>query len=95
MACDKGSGSGVTGAEKRQDIMEKCIIAAVADNRAIGRDNALMWHISEDMKYFRKFWRCGSLIMPPHQSLKKNKSDSPGEYRSDFYAAMCGTESVR
>lgn len=53
----------MTGAEKRQDIMEKCIIAAVADNRAIGRDNALMWHISEDMKYFRKVTAGSPVIM--------------------------------
>ena len=33
--------------------MEKCIIVAVADDWAIGRDNSLMWHIAEDMKFFR------------------------------------------
>ena len=31
--------------------MKKYIIAAVADNGAIGRENALLWHISGDMKY--------------------------------------------
>ena len=35
-------------------FMEKCIIVAIADNNAIGRDNALLWHISEDMKFFRR-----------------------------------------
>ena len=34
--------------------MEKCIIVAIADNRAIGKGNALLWHIAEDMKYFRQ-----------------------------------------
>lgn len=33
--------------------MEKCIIVAIADNNAIGRDNALLWHISEDLKFFK------------------------------------------
>ena len=33
--------------------MQKCIIVAIADNRAIGKANALLWHIAEDMKYFR------------------------------------------
>ena len=33
--------------------MEKCIIVAVADNMAIGKDNALLWHIAQDMKFFR------------------------------------------
>ena len=30
------------------------IIAAVADNLAIGRSNALLWHISEDLKFFKQ-----------------------------------------
>lgn len=34
--------------------MEKVIIVAVADNNAIGRDNALLWHISEDLKFFKR-----------------------------------------
>ena len=34
--------------------MEKCVIVAIADNNAIGRDNALLWHISEDLKFFRR-----------------------------------------
>ncbi len=29
------------------------IIVAVAQNGAIGRNNELLWHISEDLKYFR------------------------------------------
>ena len=33
--------------------MKKCIIVAIADNNAIGKDNALLWHISEDLKFFR------------------------------------------
>ena len=34
--------------------MEKCIIVAIADNNAIGRDNDLLWHISDDLKFFKK-----------------------------------------
>ena len=29
------------------------IIAAVADNGVIGKDNQLIWHISEDLKFFK------------------------------------------
>lgn len=29
------------------------LIVAVAQNNAIGRDNELLWHISEDLKYFK------------------------------------------
>jgi len=35
-------------------VMEKCIIVAVADNGAIGRDNSLLWHISADLKFFKR-----------------------------------------
>lgn len=34
--------------------MQKNIIVAIADNYAIGKDNSLLWHISEDMKFFRR-----------------------------------------
>lgn len=34
--------------------MEKCVIVAIADNNAIGRNNELLWHISEDLKFFRR-----------------------------------------
>ncbi len=34
--------------------MEKVIIVAIADNGAIGRNNELLWHISEDLKFFRR-----------------------------------------
>ena len=34
--------------------MEKCLIVAIADNRAIGKNNELLWHISEDLKFFKR-----------------------------------------
>lgn len=34
--------------------MEKVIIVAIEDNNAIGKDNALLWHISEDLKFFKR-----------------------------------------
>ena len=38
----------------KMNNMEKCIIVAVADNNAIGRNNELLWHISEDLRFFRR-----------------------------------------
>ena len=35
-------------------IMERCLIVAIADNGAIGRNNDLLWHISEDLKFFKR-----------------------------------------
>ncbi len=43
--------------------MERCIIAAVADNGAIGKDNDLLWHIAEDMKYFRRTTTGNPVVM--------------------------------
>ena len=34
--------------------MEKCLIVAIADNRAIGVKGGLPWHLPEDLKYFKK-----------------------------------------
>ena len=39
------------------------IIVAIAENRAIGRDNRLLWHISEDLKRFKKLTTGHTLIM--------------------------------
>ena len=38
----------------QDSIMEKSIIVAIADNNAIGRNNELLWHISEDLKFFKR-----------------------------------------
>lgn len=43
--------------------MKTIMIAAVADDLAIGRDNALLWHISADMKYFRRTTMGSPVIM--------------------------------
>lgn len=34
--------------------MRVCMIAAVADNRAIGVRGGMPWHIGEDLKYFKR-----------------------------------------
>ncbi len=39
------------------------IIAAVADNGIIGDKNALLWHIAEDMKFFRTTTTAHPVIM--------------------------------
>ncbi len=42
------------------------IIVAHAGNLAIGKDNALLWHISEDLKYFKKLTGGHTVIMGRH-----------------------------
>ena len=39
------------------------IIAAVAENNAIGKDNRLLWHIPEDLKHFKQFTTGHAVIM--------------------------------
>lgn len=39
------------------------IVAAVADNGALGKNNQLLWHITEDMRYFRKLTSGHTVIM--------------------------------
>ena len=61
--------------------MQKNIIAAVADNMAIGRDNELLWHISADMRYFRRVTMGCPIIMgyktrPPMPRCRRNVSSS-------------------
>ncbi len=43
--------------------MKKNIIVAVAENGAIGKDNRLLWHISEDLKYFKSITVGSPVIM--------------------------------
>lgn len=42
---------------------EIVIIAAVAKNRVIGRDNQLLWHIPEDMAHFKALTAGHTVIM--------------------------------
>ena len=39
------------------------IIVAVAENNVIGYNNALIWHISEDLKYFKRITSGHTIIM--------------------------------
>ncbi len=43
--------------------MEVILIAAVAKNRVIGKDNALPWHFPEDFKHFKETTNGHAIIM--------------------------------
>lgn len=57
--------------------MKKIIIAAVADDGAIGRGNGLLWHISEDMKYFRAV-TSGHPVLMGYMTFKSIGRPLPG-----------------
>lgn len=52
------------------------LIAAVADNGVIGKDNDLVWHIREDMKFF-KSTTVGHIVLMG----RKNFESIPEKYR--------------
>ncbi len=43
--------------------MQLALIVAQSENRVIGRNNALPWHLSEDLKYFKKVTMGKVIIM--------------------------------
>jgi len=43
--------------------MELSLICAMAENRVIGRNNKLPWHLSEDLKYFKRTTMGNCIIM--------------------------------
>lgn len=74
------------------------IIVAVAKNNAIGKDNKLLWHLSEDLKRFKKLTTGHYIIMGKNTfySLPKRPlpnrthivlTDIPGEQIDDYIMA--------
>ncbi|MDR2684312.1 MAG: dihydrofolate reductase [Prevotellaceae bacterium] len=43
--------------------MKISIIAAVAENNIIGKDNSLLWHISDDLKHFKSLTENHAVVM--------------------------------
>jgi dihydrofolate reductase len=56
--------------------MKVIIIAAIAENNAIGKDNDLLWHLPDDMKFFRDQTLHHPVIMG-----RKNYDSIPERYR--------------
>ncbi|MEK6951194.1 MAG: dihydrofolate reductase [Nanoarchaeota archaeon] len=56
--------------------MELIIIAAVAENRVIGKDGKIPWHISEDIQRFKQLTRYHPVIMG-----RKTWESIPAKYR--------------
>ncbi|PSG98783.1 MAG: dihydrofolate reductase [Nanohaloarchaea archaeon SW_7_43_1] len=72
-------------------MMEKIIIAAVAENNVIGKDGDIPWHYSEDMKHFKQKTTGNTVIMgrKTFQSLPDSFKPLPDRQnivltRSDF-----------
>ncbi|MBR6134375.1 dihydrofolate reductase [Candidatus Saccharibacteria bacterium] len=63
------------------------IISAIAKNNAIGKDNDLVFHIKEDMKFFRETTRNHTVIMG-----KKTWESLPGKLKDRKNLVISHTE---
>lgn len=92
--------------EKEEVRPNISIIVAIAENNAIGKDNRLLWHISDDLKRFKKLTRRHTLIMGrktflslPSGALPDRRhiviSDVPGEQFAGCEMARSVKEALR
>ena len=83
---------------KNDILMKISIIVAVAENNAIGKDNQLLWHLSEDLKRFKALTTGHYIIMGkntyfslPRRPLPNRThiviTDVPGELIDDCIMA--------
>lgn len=56
--------------------MKVSLIVAVSENQVIGKDNDLVWHLPDDMNYFKKTTEAHFVIMG-----RKNFESIPHKYR--------------
>jgi len=59
-------------------IMKISLVAAIAENFAIGKDNKLLWHLSDDLKFF-KAYTLGKVIVMGRKTFESiGKRSLPG-----------------
>ena len=64
------------------------VIVAVAENNAIGKDNRLLWHISEDLKYFKRITN-GSPVIMGHKTWLSIGKPLPGRRNIVLSRSLC------
>jgi dihydrofolate reductase len=74
------------------------IIVAIAQNNAIGKDNQLLWHISNDLKRFKRITAGHSVIMGkrtllslPSGPLPKRRNIVLSDKLTDCFSGGCET----
>ncbi len=77
-----------------EKIKEVTIIAAAAENNALGKDNRLIWHIPEDLKRFKRLTSGHAIIMgrKTFESLPKalpNTNPIPCFKKQKLYRRRC------
>ncbi len=77
------------------------IIVAVASNWAIGKENNLLWHISEDLKFFKRttlgspiimgyntFLSIGAKALPKRRNIVINRNDQEAPSGVEFVKSL-------
>ena len=64
-------------AEQVDEMAKYNIIVAVSDNLAIGKDNQIPWHVSEDLKLFKKL-TTGNIIIMGRKTYESIGKPLPG-----------------
>ena len=76
--------------------MIKSIMVARSDNRVIGKDNDLVWHMPADLKYFKETTK-GHYVMMGRKTYESVDKPLPGRLniiitrQSDYYRECCIT----
>lgn len=77
------------------------IIVAIAENRAIGKNNQLLWHLPEDLKRFKKITSGNTVIMGkktweslPIKPLPNRKNIVISDNLSDTFQGCSTTYSI-
>ena len=74
--------------------MIRSIIVAVADDMSIGRDNALMWHLRGDMKFFRET-TTGHPVIMGRKTFESIGKALPGRLNIVISRSMEGREDLK
>ncbi len=74
-------------------MKEISIIVAIAENNAIGKDNQLLWHLSEDLKRFKRLTTGHTVVMGkktfeslPFRPLKNRRNIVISDVKSEEIA---------
>lgn len=68
----------------KEEIMEKVIISAVAENNVIGKNGGLPWHYPEDMEHFKETTMGFPVVMGRTTYLSLPESVRPLEGRKNI-----------
>jgi dihydrofolate reductase len=69
------------------------IIAAMAKNRVIGKDNKLPWHISDDLKNFKKL-TSNTVVIMGRKTFESIGKPLPNRINIVISSSMPGTEGI-